>query len=106
RHYEVCKYYSLDEHTVLPDVLLASTHLWDRLSDQEQRWLREAANNSVPYQRELWKQSEEEALAAVEAAGVTVIRPDKSQFAEKTKSVLESYKDDAQIYPLIKQIQA
>lgn len=106
RHYEVCKYYSLDEHTVLPDVLLASTHLWDRLSEQEQLWLREAANNSVPYQRELWKESEEEALAAVQAAGVTIIRPDKTLFAEKVSSVLESFKDDAEIYSLIKQIQA
>lgn len=106
RHYEVCKYYSLDEHTVLPDVLLASTHLWDRLSGQEQLWLREAANNSVPYQRELWKESEEEALAAVQAAGVTIIRPDKTLFAEKVSSVLESFKDDPEIYSLIKQIQA
>jgi len=106
RHYEVCKYYSLDEHTVLPDVLLASTHLWDRLSGQEQLWLREAAINSVPYQRELWKESEEEALAAVQAAGVTIIRPDKTLFAEKVSSVLESFKDDAEIYSLIKQIQA
>lgn len=106
RHYEVCKYYSLDEHTVLPDVLLASTHLWDRLSGQEQRWLREAANKSVPYQRKLWKESEEEALAAVQAAGVTIIRPEKALFAEKVSSVLESYKDDPEIYSLIKQIQA
>ncbi len=106
RHYEVCKFYSLDEHTVLPDVLLSSTHLWDRLSEQEQNWLSEAANNSVPYQRKLWKESEEEALAAVEAAGVTVIRPDKSLFADKVLSVLEAYKDEAEIYSLIKQIQA
>jgi tripartite ATP-independent transporter DctP family solute receptor len=106
RHYEVCKYYSLDEHTVLPDVLLAATQLWDRLSEQEQAWLREAVNNSIPYQRKLWKESEEEALAAVREAGVTIIQPDKSLFAAKVKSVLESYRDDAEIYSLIKQIQA
>ena len=106
RHYEVCKYYSLDEHTVLPDVLLAATQLWDRLSEQEQAWLREAVNNSIPYQRKLWKESEEEALAAVQEAGVTIIQPDKSLFAAKVKSVLETYRDDAEIYSLIKQIQA
>ena len=42
KHYEVCKYYSIDEHTMIPDVILASTHLWERLSSQEQRWLQEA----------------------------------------------------------------
>ena len=31
RHYEVCKYYIIDEHTVLPDVVLMSTHIWNTL---------------------------------------------------------------------------
>src|SRR5690606_1444948 len=29
REYEVCKYFSLDEHTTIPDVLIMSTHLWN-----------------------------------------------------------------------------
>jgi tripartite ATP-independent transporter DctP family solute receptor len=106
RHYEVCKYYSLDEHTVLPDVLLAATHLWDRLSPQEKEWLNEAVSRSVPYQRQLWKQSEEEALAAVEKAGVTILRPDKSLFSDKVRVVLDSYREDPEFYALITQIQA
>ena len=36
RHYEVCKFYSLDEHTILPDVLLMGTYFWQRLTTQEQ----------------------------------------------------------------------
>ena len=32
RHYEVCKYYSLDEHTAVPDILLMSTVIWYRLT--------------------------------------------------------------------------
>ncbi|MBN1986422.1 MAG: TRAP transporter substrate-binding protein, partial [Prolixibacteraceae bacterium] len=33
RHYEVCKYYSLDEHTTIPDVLVVSQIIWEKLSD-------------------------------------------------------------------------
>lgn len=105
RHYEVCKYYSLDEHTVLPDVLLMGTYVWDKLSEQEQKWLTESVTESVKYQRVLWAEAEAEALREVEKAGVEIIRPDKTLFADKVADILESYKDDKEIYPLIKQIQ-
>jgi len=105
RHYEVCKYYSLDEHTVLPDVLLMGSYVYDKLNEQERKWLKEAVTESVKYQRILWAEAEEEALREVQKAGVQVIRPDKSLFAEKVKGIFEGYKDDKDIYPLIKQIQ-
>jgi tripartite ATP-independent transporter DctP family solute receptor len=105
RHYEVCKYYTLDEHTVLPDVLVAGTQLWERLNAQEQQWLSEAVKKSVVYQRELWAKAETEALEAVEKAGVTVLRPDKAPFAEKVSTVYDSYVTDPDIAQLIEQIQ-
>ncbi|SEL24150.1 tripartite ATP-independent transporter solute receptor, DctP family [Maribacter orientalis] len=105
RHYEVCKYYTLDEHTVLPDVLLIGTYVWDKLNEQEQNWLNESVEESVKYQRILWAEAEEEALQEVQKAGVKIFRPDKSLFAEKVQSIYEGYKDDSEIYPLIKQIQ-
>ena len=106
RHYEVCKYYSLDEHTSIPDVLIIGTHLWNRLSDQEQEWLQSAVDKSVTYQRKLWKIAEKEALDAVIKAGVEVIIPDKTLFIEKVKKMYEEYKDDEEIYDLIQRIQA
>ena len=105
RHYEVCKYYSLDEHTVLPDVLLIGTYAYDKLNEQEKKWLNESVKESVKYQRILWAEAEAEALREVQKAGVEVTRPDKSLFAEKVAGIFESYKDDKEIYPLIKQIQ-
>ncbi len=105
RHYEVCKYYSLDEHTVLPDVLLIGTYVWDKLNEQEQNWLNESVEESVKYQRILWAEAEEEALREVQKAGVKIIRPDKSLFAEKVQGIYEGYKDDPEIFPLIQQIQ-
>lgn len=106
RHYEVCKYYTLNEHTSVPDILVISTVAWNNLSDQEQQWLEEAAEEATDHQRKLWQEAEQEALEAVQAAGVKIIRPDKSAFAEKTKILLEDYKDQPEMYQLIQQIQA
>lgn len=106
RHYEVCKFYSLDEHTVLPDVLIAGTHLWNKLSKEEQGWLQAAVNSSITYQRELWMIAEKEALEEVQKAGVTIIRPDKSLFETKVQGIYEEYKSNEEIYSLIQQIKA
>lgn len=106
RHYEVCKYYTLDEHTVLPDVLISGTHLWNKLSDQEKEWLQEAVDGSVEYQRKLWAEAETEALNAIKKAGVEVIIPDKTLFSKKVENLYEDYKNDQEIHTLIQQIRA
>lgn len=106
RHYEVCKYYALDEHTFVPDVVLVGTHFWKTLNEQQQKWLQEAVDNSVVYQRKLWLESEKKALEEVQKAGVTITRPDKAAFEEKVADIYESYKDEENIYSLIKEIKA
>lgn len=106
RHYEVAKYYTLNEHTMIPDVLLISDFVWDGLSTQEQRWVQEAADESAILQRKLWAKSEEEALAAVKEAGVEIIIPNKEPFAERVEVMYESYKSQPEVYSLIQQIQA
>lgn len=105
RHYEVCKFYTLDEHTVLPDVLILGTHVWNSLTEQEKNWLQKAVDNSVKYQRKLWAAAEEEAIAEVQKAGVKIIRPDKTLFSKKVGSLYDAYKDNKEMYSLIQQIQ-
>jgi len=104
RHYEVCKFYSLDEHTALPDVLLISTHTWEKLSDQERVWLQKSVDESIKYQRKLWADAEETALLEVEKAGVTILRPDKSSFIEKVNSLYSDAELNKDIKVLIQKI--
>ncbi len=104
-HYEVCKYYSLDEHTSVPDVLIIGQHIWNDLSDQEKEWLQQAANESVPVERKLWAESVEHSLEEVQKAGVTIYRPDKAPYQEKVKDLYEAYRDQEVIYSYIKRIQ-
>jgi len=80
RQYEVCKYYSLDEHTYVPDILLMSLHIWEGLTPEQQGWLQQAVDDSTAYQGELWQAASDEALAAIAASGVEIIRPDKAPF--------------------------
>jgi tripartite ATP-independent transporter DctP family solute receptor len=91
RHYEVSRYLTLDEHTWVPDVLLISTRVWQRLSDQERRWLEHAARSSVEVQRRLWREASRRALEAVRAAGVEVIEPDKATFRAAVQPMFDTY---------------
>ena len=106
RHYEVCRYYSLDEHTSTPDVLLIATSLWRSLSSGEQRILRESAMESTGLQRQLWQKATEEALEGVKAAGVEILRPDKTPFVKAVQPIYEEYRARPELYELSQQIRA
>lgn len=104
RHYEVCKYYTLNEHTAVPDVLVISTIVWNDLNEQQKKWLQESADESYQYQKKLWQESVRESLEAVQAAGVQVIYPDKAPFEEKVKPLIEEYRSEPEVYELIQKI--
>jgi len=104
RHYEVCKFYSLDEHTGVPDILVISTKIWENLAPEFQRLLQEAASESELYQRELWKEATQKALEEVQKAGVTIYHPGKEPFIAKVESIYEEYKSQPCIYDLIQRI--
>lgn len=104
RHYEVARYYSLDEHTAVPDVLLISKHLWDSLTPQQKEIVQKCADESADYQKELWREATQQALEEVQKAGVQVDYPDKLPFQEAVKDLLEAYRDQPMIYQLIQEI--
>jgi tripartite ATP-independent transporter DctP family solute receptor len=91
RHFEVCRHLSLDEHTVVPDILVISQRIWEQLPPHVQIWVQEAADESSIYQRRLWREGTEQALAAVEREGVTIHRPDRQPFIERVRPMHESY---------------
>ena len=81
-HYQQVTSYVLDEHSAPPDILLISTHPWNRMSEQQRGWFRQAAAESVELQRELWLRDEGAALDSVRAAGVDVVEVDKGPFRD------------------------
>lgn len=105
KHYEVCKYYSIDEHSSVPDILVMSTFTWNNLTEIEQKWLMDAVKDTTVFQRELWAKAEEEALIEIEKAGVAVNRPDKSIFIKKSEGMITALKaKDEVLYNLVQEI--
>jgi tripartite ATP-independent transporter DctP family solute receptor len=106
RHYEVCKFYSIDEHTAIPDVVLVSTKVWSELSPEEQVWLQEAADESSIYQTKLWKEAVDEALREVQKAGVEISYPSKEPFLEKVAPIYaQVFQEQKQLEGLVRRIQ-
>jgi tripartite ATP-independent transporter DctP family solute receptor len=104
RHYEVARYYSLDEHTAVPDVLLIGTAQWERLSRDERGWLRAAVAESAVVQRDLWRTATETALRAVQEAGVEVVRPAKEPFAARARELRAEFERDPHMARLLRAI--
>ena len=105
--YEVCKYYTLDEHSAVPDVLVISSNYWDRLSDEEKEWLELAARESAEQQKIFWRESVEESMQIIREHGIEIIHPDKSLFAEKTTAVSRDFLEEfPEMKELVKQIKS
>ena len=104
-HYEVCKHYSLDEHTSVPDVVLISTSVWMNLSESHKKALMEAAAESVDYERKLWQEFVQESMDKMIAAGLKVYHPDKAPFRERVQEMWHEF-DGTVIGDLAKEIQA
>lgn len=81
-HYEVAQYYTLDQHTRVPEILIASKIVMDRLSPADQEIIRQAARDSIAYQRQLWAEFEQEAEAVIRAAGNTITELSPAAYAE------------------------
>jgi tripartite ATP-independent transporter DctP family solute receptor len=106
-HYEVAKYYTLDQHLIVPEVLVMSKKSFDKLSPEDQATVRQAAKDSVPVMRDLWAAQEKISEDKVEASGVKVVKDiDKTPFIEAMKPVYEKYVTSDVLKKMVTDIQA
>jgi len=104
-HYELSKYYTLDQHSYVPDVLLIGTKYWNKLSEQEKLWVQDAADISVQAQKKYWNESVDKSMKIAKQAGVEIIIPDKTLFAEKSASVVQDFiQNYPEMAPVVNQI--
>lgn len=106
KHSEVAKHYSLDEHLIVPEVLVMAKSSWDKLSAEDQALVKQAAKDSVQKQRELWEAREKESRAKVEAAGSTITTPDKQPFIDAMGPVYDKHVTDEKLKSLVERIRA
>lgn len=96
-HYEVAPYYTIDEHTRVPEVQLISQATWDKLSGEDQAVIMECARASALYERQLWAEREKSSRAKVVSSGciVTVLsQEEKARFQEAMAPVYEEFCGD------------
>ena len=105
-HFEVSKYYTLDEHSSVPDVLIIGTKTWEKLNDEERGWIEAAVKESVAAEKEFWAASVNASMEKIKAAGVEIIKPEKSLFADKVEGMLKEIKKDPMLDKLITEIKS
>lgn len=103
-HFEVCKYYIFDEHTMVPDVVIIGTKFWDLLTEEEKGWLDAAAKESVAKQKQFWQETIVENMKMLKEAGVEFIYPDKEPFVKKAKPVMQRLMEDPRLKPIIDKV--
>ncbi|GLO62664.1 C4-dicarboxylate ABC transporter substrate-binding protein [Vibrio sp. MACH09] len=107
RHGEVAKVYSLDEHTMIPDVLVISSKVWDKLSSDEQKALKKAAKDSMMYHKTLWSEMTNAALEKAKSSlGVKVVSVEKQPFVDAVKPMHDEALKNADIAEYVKGIDA
>ena len=94
KHSEVCKHFSLDGHTRVPDILMMSTKVWNNLDPQVQKWVAQAASDSTTYQRKLWEEKTQESLEEARQADVTIYEVDTAAFAAKVAPMFDAIEDE------------
>lgn len=105
RHGEVSKFYSEDEHTIIPDVLLISEKSWEKLTPEQQKIIKQAADNSMMSHKDLWvKMTEEEVKKAKETMRVEFVKVDKQPFVDAVKPMHDKALADPTIGGFIKRI--
>jgi tripartite ATP-independent transporter DctP family solute receptor len=105
-HYQVAKYYTIDEHLIVPEVLVMSKKIWDSLSKDDQALIRKTAREAQMEERTLWNEYEAKAMAKAKAAGIDIIHvspAEKKKFQEAVKPVWDKY--GPKYAALIKRIQ-
>ena len=106
RHSEVAKFYSVDQHSMAPDVIIISESSWNALKPAEQKILKEAAAESLDEQIKIWDKTENANKEKAIKLGVTFVEVDKAKFRAAVKPMLDAIKKDAKLSPLVEKIQA
>jgi tripartite ATP-independent transporter DctP family solute receptor len=93
-HYQVAKYYTIDEHLIVPEMLVMSKKVFDSLSKDDQAHVKAFAREAQFEERKLWDIYQQKAMDKAKAAGIQIIHvsdAEKKKFQEAVKPVWDKY---------------
>ena len=95
KHGEICKVFSMDQHAMIPDVLVMGADVWNSIAPEDQQIILEAAYESTDSHKVAWDAAIEEAIEEAKTEmGVTFIEDvDKEAFREATADMIQEYCD-------------
>lgn len=108
-HFEAAPYYLVDEHSRLPEMQVISTVAWDKIAQVDEDYVtivRQCARESSAYERQLWKQQEQDSEERVRQLGgvVTILEEAELQkFRQAVQPMYDAYPPETQA--LIRSIQ-
>lgn len=91
RHGEVAKFYTLDMHTRIPDIVIVSTLTRDKLTPEQQTLLQEVINESITVEKQAWAtEMAKTRKQAVDQFGVQFIDIDSAPFKQAVQPIYET----------------
>jgi tripartite ATP-independent transporter DctP family solute receptor len=95
KHYEAAKFFTIDEHTRVPELLLSSKLSIDKLSPEDQDIVKNAAKEAAIFERAEWVKREEVSKKKIESSGVKITTlVSNSAFQEKVKNLYDKHEKD------------
>lgn len=91
RHYEAAPFYAETQHTRIPEVVVFSKKIWDTLSADDQKLIREAAMASVDVYQKLWDAKMDASKKILIDNKVTFTNVDQAAFVALEKPVWEKF---------------
>lgn len=94
-HYKVAKYYTMDEHVRVPELIIASEKILQEITISDWEIILRVAKETTEYQKELWTEMEEKAKEQLIKEGVVLIQlEERSSFVEAVEPVYEKYEEN------------
>ncbi len=106
-HFEVAKYFIVDEHTRVPEITVGSKKIFDKLSKEDYALILKAMKDAQPFQFKLWVDFEKVAEKTVKEKGSTVTQvsaAEKQKFVNAMKPLYD--KQPAEIMAVVNKIRA
>ena len=106
KHGEVAKYYSYNQHAMIPDILIMNAKLLDSLSEEHRKIILDAVDYINKFEVDAWEDKVNEAVEQSKAMGVEFHYPDIEPFKEKVLPLHKELTKDEEVKSVYDKIQA
>jgi tripartite ATP-independent transporter DctP family solute receptor len=105
KHYKIAPYYTLTEHSRIPEIIVGSAVAFESLSKEDRDLIAKAAIDTIDFQRAAWDRYEQLAAERVRAAGATVVKvADLRPWRALVKGVYDS--QSAEVRSIVARVKA